>query len=467
MPLRNDDYKFLQIVDAIASINQRVNLIGVVTESGLPKQSKGTDCCVSIKIIDESRPSHGISVNFFEETVDKLPHVMTVGDIIQLSQVVMKSYGHYGPDAGVNASYHKKFSSFALYEGKNGTSFTPYQCSAKFRASERDNQFILGLRDWLAGEQIDTGPANLLHLKELKEGIDLNLVCKILHARETKRDEWMLFVWDGTDTPPVSINTKLEDEMESSLPLQLEPIPLSRNVLCTLPPLGTVLRVIVDSCNIKFGLNCIKTGQWVKLLTLRCEVSSSLWLAVLGPFSKFGYLPDDNDLVLQRKRNYDDRLSSKLGCMPLSSFPWHSGMTQTSCPSVPFTTLMNVLTYPEVTYKFRCVVRVVASLPWRVSEFRSPSGTYRVRLTLEDPTARIHAFLYADDAEEFFRPFPSADQLTTKWNLLLGVPVSSAYGSYTSRSPPWIECCLKSYYVDKSDVWGSRNYQIFATTLVE
>lgn len=37
-----DDYKFLQIVDARAALGQKVNLIGVVVETGLPKKSRGT-----------------------------------------------------------------------------------------------------------------------------------------------------------------------------------------------------------------------------------------------------------------------------------------------------------------------------------------------------------------------------------------------------------------------------------------
>lgn len=37
-----DDYKFLEIKDAISSINQKVNLIGVVLEFGIPRQTKGT-----------------------------------------------------------------------------------------------------------------------------------------------------------------------------------------------------------------------------------------------------------------------------------------------------------------------------------------------------------------------------------------------------------------------------------------
>jgi hypothetical protein len=38
----SDDYKFLQIRDAIAAINQKVNLIGVIIEFGVPKKTKGT-----------------------------------------------------------------------------------------------------------------------------------------------------------------------------------------------------------------------------------------------------------------------------------------------------------------------------------------------------------------------------------------------------------------------------------------
>ncbi|KVI08474.1 Nucleic acid-binding, OB-fold [Cynara cardunculus var. scolymus] len=83
-----DDYKFLRIVDAMASINQKVNLIGVVIETGLPKKSKGTDCVWTLKIVDESHPSPGISVNVFAENFEKLPRVESAGDIVQLSHVV-------------------------------------------------------------------------------------------------------------------------------------------------------------------------------------------------------------------------------------------------------------------------------------------------------------------------------------------------------------------------------------------
>lgn len=452
MGSRDEDYKFLQIIDATASINQKVNLIGVVMETSIPKQSKGTDFFCTVRIVDESMPCWGVSVTFFSETMEKLPQVQCAGDILQLSRVVMKTHG-----SEVYALFNKKFSSFALFDGKHGSSFVPYQVSSKYHAREQDKKFIVGLREWMVDHENEIACSDLQSLKDIVQGDHFNVVCKILHLSEVQKDEWMLFVWDGTDTPPVVIDNKIEDEGEKPLPLQLEPFQLPRDILCTFPPVGTVLRVILGSSE-KLGLNTIKTGRWVKLINLKCEVQAALWSATIMHFSKLCYLPDDNDLVLQCQRNYDERVSSKWGHMPSLSFPWASDLTATEYPAVPFVTLMHVLTSAEVTAKFKCVVRVVDIFPWLAEDFLSPDGTYRIRLTLEDPTARIHAFLFADDAVKFFGGYHPTDVITTKRNLLLGIKESS-----NQRNPPWVQLCLKSYYVDKADVWGSRNYRVYAT----
>lgn len=46
--------------------------------------------------------------------------------------------------------------------------------------------------------------------------------------------------------------------------------------------------------------------------------------------------------------------------------------------------------------------------------------------------------------------------------VLLGIDENNG----KARNPPWIDCCLKSYYVDKNDMWGSRRYGIFDTKLI-
>lgn len=376
----------------------------------------------------------------------------------------MKTHGRE-----VYALFNKKFSSFALFEGKYSTKFDPYQLSPNFWARDQDKKFIVGLRKWSVNYQLDRGANEFVLLKEIRVGKRLNLMCKVLHSYEVKRNEWVIFIWDGTDTPPVTIQSKLEDERENSLPLRFEPFPLSRDVLCTFPAVGTVLRVIADQGNEKLGLHLLKCGRWVKFVNMVCELHGGLWHGLLMPSTKLQLLPNDDPHVLQLQRNYEERVSSKWARMPFSSFPWCSHITETDYEDVPFVTLMNVLTDPEVTAKFRCVVRVIGAFPWKAEDFRSPVGTYRIRLTLEDPTARIHAFVYAEDGEEFFGGCSALDVLTRKMSNLLGITGSDNTTEITDipRNPPWVQCCIKSYYLDKSDVWGSRNYRIFATEVVE
>ncbi|GER32953.1 protection of telomeres 1 protein [Striga asiatica] len=468
--MRPDDYKFMRIVDAVTCVNQKVNLIGVVVETSLPKKSKGT-----ARIIDESWTAPGIFINFFAETMEKLPNLECVGDIVIVSHVVVINLLSLhivlvkmrGSD--VYALFNKKFSSFALFEGRqhSGKELVPYQISSKYKPREEDKKFVTALRRWTVQHKIE-GINEYLSLREIKEDERVNLLCKILHVCQVKEDEWVIFVWDGTDTPPASVDSKLEDEIENPIPLQLEMPPLSRDTLCTFPSVGTVLRMFVDQGNEKLGITLLKTNRWVKLIGVKCEVRAASRCAMLMPFSKLCYLPDDDSVVIERLRSYSERISSKWGRIPFTSFPWPSHITETDHPDIAFVTLMDVLTHPEVTYKFRCVVRVVAIFPWRAEDFTSHNGVYRVRLTLEDPTARIHAFLYAEDGRKFFGDVDSGDKITRKRNMLLG---NADDGDATamknvSRNPPWIQCCLKSYYLDKSNIWGSRNYRIFGTTIV-
>lgn len=49
--------------------------------------------------------------------------------------------------------------------------------------------------------------------------------------------------------------------------------------------------------------------------------------------------------------------------------------------------------------RFCCIVRVVAIHPFQLKDFGSPYGLSenKMRLTLEDPTARIHAILCGEE----------------------------------------------------------------------
>lgn len=47
------------------------------------------DSFCTIKVTDESHTKDGISVNIFAESMEKLPYIASVGDIILLSHVVV------------------------------------------------------------------------------------------------------------------------------------------------------------------------------------------------------------------------------------------------------------------------------------------------------------------------------------------------------------------------------------------
>ncbi|ONK67205.1 uncharacterized protein A4U43_C06F17520 [Asparagus officinalis] len=130
---------------------------------------------------------------------------------------------------------------------------------------------------------------------------------------------------------------------------------------------------------------------------------------------------------------------------------------------------MDSITNTQVPHWLKCVVRVVAACPWRGEDLRSPlDGCYCVRLTLEDPTARIHAYILGEEGVKFFGYNPTVDQLTRQMSRLLGIKDSDGEEkSCASRDPPWIWCFLMCYYLDKKDPWGSRRYRIIDTRLVD
>ncbi|KAM0870802.1 hypothetical protein ACQ4PT_039789 [Festuca glaucescens] len=122
----------------------------------------------------------------------------------------------------------------------------------------------------------------------------------------------------------------------------------------------------------------------------------------------------------------------------------------------------------KVTHKFKTLVCVVSAYPCQGSDLHSLlTGNHCLRLTLEDPTARIHAYVHKDDGVRFFGGFLMAAALTRKMNRLLGVPEpeEADEDAPLARNPPWIWCCLKSYRLDKYDPWGSRRYRVFGTEI--
>ncbi|MBA0805875.1 hypothetical protein Gohar_005363 [Gossypium harknessii] len=146
------DYQFLMLKDAITCINQKVNLFAVILDFTLPQRTKGTDYFCKLKVIDESHSEFWVPVHVFAQEIDGLPLVASVGDIIQLSRVTMTVH-----EGDVYAIFNNKFSSFALYDGKDGDNFHPYKVSLRFHAREHDEKIIASMRKWLASSEVIDG----------------------------------------------------------------------------------------------------------------------------------------------------------------------------------------------------------------------------------------------------------------------------------------------------------------------
>nr|XP_028959934.1 protection of telomeres protein 1a-like isoform X1 [Malus domestica] len=472
-------YNFTKIRDAIDSVGAKVNVIGVVLECGFPRRSRGTDWFVSVRIIDETHQDPGLSVNIFTDR-NECPRILSVGDIIQFQRLMIKRHVDK-----INAVFSKKFSTFAIYYGSDARSLSPYHASKSFRERDHDKNFLIDLRRWLKNFHFHEGIlkstlfqiATQRHLimcanyfssiREMKGGEDFHLVCKIIHIHEGAGNEWMAFVWDGTDAPPANILQKLEDETKHPLPLHLEPFPLPHDTLCSFPAVGTVLRVISQDLE-NDNLRLLKTGEWVKLVNLLCEVHAGLWRCVLTPFTKLRYTPKEDRLKLERKRLFNERLAQSpenLMQMPFGGFPSPqvTEVDDSDDDHAIFLTLMDVVASSELPARFKCVVRVIAASPWQAADFLFPAGIDRIRLTLEDSTARIHAFLCAEDGVKFFDGESSVEALEVKRNSLLGVRVNNdGVQDDPRRNPPWVQVWLKS----ETDQQGNLHYRIFGTKVV-
>ncbi|XP_033137761.1 protection of telomeres protein 1b isoform X2 [Brassica rapa] len=473
-----DDYKFLRVEDAFKALHLNISLIGVIVELDFPTAS---DCSCTLRIIDPWHSGSGLPVKFIARTNRALPRVESIGDIIFLSNVKIVLVNRK-----ITALCNETSSSFALFNGKHGEGFVPYQSSPKFRIREQDKSFLSSLREWMITYKFEDGSCCFTSLKDIKEGEYLNLNCqvdlfgfflsfylrnwtcsgwrlwsfdivshyllpfKIVHVSKDDKDRCYIFVWDGTEMPPCSFVVKSE-----RLPLCVEPEMLPTHVLRTFPTFGSVLRIIVENVTEK---QAIQPGQHVKFLNLFLQVNMGLWSATFSPSTKMQYtMSRETQSFSPQREKFSSRWNPITRCI---SSPSHSGITGVAHEDAPFVTLMDMLTYSNVTAKFRCVVRFIQVFPRDVRNFHDLNGKFKLLAILEDATARIHASLYADEGDKFFGCDPSDEEaLIKKLNKLLGGDrINEA-----PRNPPWVQCCLFSYYRVKNDQWGSRRFRIFDT----
>ncbi|XP_010452557.1 PREDICTED: protection of telomeres protein 1b [Camelina sativa] len=444
-----DDYKFLRIQDAFKALHLHVNLIGVIVELGF---STGSDCSCTLKIVDPWHSGSGLPVKFVARTTQTLPRVESIGDIILLSRVKIVLINRK-----ITALCNETSSSstFALFNGKHGVGFVPYQSLPKFLIREQDKSFLSNLREWLITYKFEDGSCCFTPLKDIKEGECSNLSCLIVHISKVYKDKWYIYVWDGTELPPCNILVKSE-----RLPLCVEPDMLPTYILRKFPTFGSVLRIIVDRVSEKQAIHCLQPGQHVKFLNIFFQVNMGLWNATFTPSTKMQYTVSREMQAFSPQSMRGEKFSSRWNPITRCISRSHSGITGVAHEDAPFVSLMDILTYHNVTAKFRCIVRFIQVYPQDIRKLRDSNGKIKLLAILEDATARIHASLYADEGEKFFGCDQSDEEaIVKKMNRLLG----GEEMEQVPRNPPWVQCCLVSFYKHKMDQWGSRRFRIFDT----
>ncbi|KAJ7955335.1 Protection of telomeres protein [Quillaja saponaria] len=433
----NNFRAIIQLKDAPKCVNKIVNLCGFVSEFSLPRKSQGTDYVSILQIVDETLTDGELSVNIFTRKLEDLPRINAYRDFIILYNVKIEEF-----NGRLFAVFNKNYSSFALFGEKSNIDFEPYQATPGFYLLEPDKLVVARTRHLSKDYQFSGGKSKyLLSLKDIDSEKDFDLICKVLHV-EVVDDVCIFFVWDGNDTPTLAVNIKLEDAERNPIQLQIEPRPLPRHVLSGFPCIGTVLRVIAGKAHEKLDLHFKGVGKWVMIRHITCDVCSALWHGLLSSSSKIRFLSENDDSVLQCKRTYNEREMRKEGCVPYwITSPYF--LTKLDHEDVPLATLMDLLAHSEVNTVVRCIVRVIAVCPAQVNDIFQQVGSdeCRIRLTLEDPTARIHSLICDGEGTSQIKKLLGISELCDGWG-----------EHYSPRFPPWIQCCIKpdlqmSYYI--------------------
>ncbi|KAH0470140.1 hypothetical protein IEQ34_001698 [Dendrobium chrysotoxum] len=296
MSTSESEYFYLTLRDAKKSLNMRINLMAKVSKIGTVLKSRGSDYVLVLRLVDRYESPPGLSVNLFADNLDKLPQVRSTGDIISLHHVEMKvNNGEFF------CTFNGKLSSFALFNGEAVMDLPPYQRSINYQAADNDRKFLMQLRT--TSENLQPEPEQGLGESiatlfcNLKVEENLTIVCKVLHASETSAGDLVLFVWDATDSPLVTLQIDLDMEGQGQNLLHPEVPLLSREALYAFPPVGTIIKLTVskDFQNISH----IKgVGYWVKLGNLQ----SGLWKGALTPDSYVQILSDEDDEVQCHQR---------------------------------------------------------------------------------------------------------------------------------------------------------------------
>ena len=503
-------YQYVLIKDVVVGL--KTNIAGVVKFFKPCYQSRGTDFCTSFVLVDPSQPEDGINVTAFHKTLDGLPNIQRVGDIVLLRRVKVNTFNE-SPQAVV---FH--FSSFHVFNGSLDQSLQPYKSSSNASLTEFDKSIVTKLKQWSAKH---TSGKSLCKLINVQPGDRFDMVCHLVSVLPIVAEKSMcLSVCDGTKSSLkfMAHNFHVKDGSITDETLANKYANYVYDV------------IIINALAVR--VSNLQPGQYIYLHNVHacsyyCKNTYGDEISIVqllvncpkGEGISCSVLPETDSDVLSLKKTLQTLVAPSN--LLLTKIPFATYVTYTRHSSHPFTKLSDILTSTEIPNRYRCDVQPVGisakcieeivklccskcRAPYALAktikaestntylkagskcpkcEKRLPSEanvpllkyTYVFQLYLQDDTGMIAVQVSYDNANLFLANLPptnlyldnvARDNVSERFVVLFG---RDPFLKFTqAKQPPRIDCCIYSFNWSSTPKGEKKvMYHLFDTVLLE
>ena len=519
-------YDYVRIGD-LKPGDDKKNVFGVVQFFKPIFQTRGTDYCCVLTIVDESSQPTGLKCNLFQRNPERLPQIQCVGDIVCIHRLKIQEYN------SERQGYGQKFTSSICFDGRTTAEVVPRTGSDSYTLTKKEKERVRELREWSATQGELAANARLCKLTDVQSNVYFDLLCQIISTTNCKDHECIvLTVWDGT----LLHLPRKECDYSHYTSVTDHSLRIAAKELTT--------DIVIYECHSAFFRS--KPGQLVRLHNVHANPVSGF--NALGDrqvytelcihrgtqcgsgVSGISVLPEEDvDCVrlkaqlgkaLERSSETSQQQSAETSKQPTERKLLPKSATIALHPRVAFTPISDILSHGKVPYAFRCRAKVVCIIPQCIEELiqiRCPVCCYRVaamprsqadmnstvgkpcpkcsssgsktggtvsnlslcyifRLLLEDESGFMHVVVAEEDANKFLPDLPPRNfyleqdqrrKLLDRLYYLTGGKdpfIQQAPGTCLDKFRPWMECCVKSYHKIGSSK-GKVFFKVFDTIL--
>ncbi|KAG7669491.1 putative Telomere-binding protein 51 kDa subunit [Nannochloris sp. 'desiccata'] len=503
-----------QVLAAMGSMSSsdRINVYGVVTEWAAPKKTNGSDLLCTVKITDPSMVDAAAGtvgtqdLLVFAPDRAQLPLIKKPGDIIRLhrsrlnhfnnrTQLVcsLGGFKRRGPPASM-CLFDSTPTAGSLYVDQ------PYQRSSQtYHFDAREQSILAALRafaqsgKWSSGADQDSEKyrksiRDIITRSSVENVQFADLIGLVLAVEENVDGPKVVWMWDGTDTPPFppTFSTNIKPppqqgaeeetaEQRAASILQPRPFPVTTlppTAAAALPMIGTAVPILIRGNVTELP----PPGSWAKFRNCGFQVAKGQLQGVLAQMSR--WLPWREDEKVLKK--YTHRLALKIvsewynpeRSRCVSTTP-HGDKEVTSLRQIAVDALQPNAENRPMAY--RCIVHVLSHypiadhvntmcVPARASWGAAKADGYTdesqlmfaLRLCVVDGTGtELDVDIFGKSGEEFFKNILHPQNLRTEPTARSTLSAALKYltgtqeGSTPSSEPVWLDMCIKSYFPEE------------------